>query len=141
MVAFRQALLICVLAVPPAGVTALLHPRSPWRTADVPLAPFEVTVAQASHWGANVLWVDARSTVDYGAGHIPGAVALSESDWEKQFAAFVDVWSPERKVVVYCSQLECSASRHVAERLREDLGSVEVYFLRGGYEAWKAAHP
>ncbi|MBI4023445.1 MAG: hypothetical protein HY360_00595 [Verrucomicrobia bacterium] len=41
---------------------------------------------------------------------------------------------------IYCGGQECQASRQVAGRLRES-GIEPVYVLKGGWDAWRKAHP
>jgi rhodanese-related sulfurtransferase len=88
-------------------------------------------------WDGNVLWVDARSADEYEAGHVPAAILLNLEDWDRLFPQFLDRWSSEKKVVVYCGATSCELSREVAERLRKN-GIPSVFVLKGGWEAWKA---
>ena len=99
------------------------------------LQPYEVRIddPRLSRW--QTLWIDARSHEDYDAGHIDGAVLLNEEGWDKMLADVFQVWKPERPIIVYCSA-GCEESAKIALRLR-DLGLEPVYFLKGGYEAWK----
>ena len=83
------------------------------------------------------MWVDARSADDYEAEHVPGALLLNLESWDELFPKFLDQWTPEKKVVVYCSAATCELSREVAERLRTN-GISSVFVLKGGWEAWKA---
>ena len=87
-------------------------------------------------WGGNLLWVDARSTEEYGAEHVPGALLLNLENWDQLFPKFLDQWTPGEKVVVYCGVATCELSREVAERLRKN-GISAVFVLKGGWEAWK----
>ena len=135
MRALRQALLILLAALIPAGLTAAFHPRrAAW--AQDKLLPGEVELQTVLAWGSEVLWVDARSSKDYEAEHVPGAILLNLEDWEQLFPRFVDQWRPEQKVVVYCSSTACELSHEVAERLKAN-GISPVYVLKGGWEAWK----
>ncbi len=52
-------------------------------------------------------------------------------------AGLFDAWSPGKSIVVYCTP-DCHASSEIADRIR-DLGIEPVFFLHGGYEAWKRA--
>jgi rhodanese-related sulfurtransferase len=88
-------------------------------------------------WGESVFWVDARSADEYEAEHVPGAFLLNLESWDQLFPEFLDRWTPEKKVVVYCSAASCELSREVAERLRQN-GISSVFVLKGGWEAWKA---
>ncbi|MBV8352606.1 MAG: rhodanese-like domain-containing protein [Verrucomicrobia bacterium] len=135
MRALRQALLILLAALIPAGLTAAFHPRRAAWTQDK-LLPGEVELQTVLAWGSDVLWVDARSLKDYEAEHVPGAILLNLEDWEQLFPRFVDQWRPEQKVVVYCSSTSCELSHEVAERLKAN-GISPVYVLKGGWEAWK----
>ena len=132
----RQALLIMLIALIPAGVAAFVHPRRPEWSREV-LAPGEERLKTVLAWGSAVLWVDARSQRDYETEHIPGALSLNLEEWDTLFPRFLDQWSPERKVVVYCSSLSCALSHEVADRLTQS-GVSPVYVLKGGWEAWKA---
>jgi rhodanese-related sulfurtransferase len=136
MRAARQALLILLAALLPASLTAAFHPRRPPWSPDQ-LAPGEETLSTVMAWDGNVLWVDARPADEYEAGHVPAAILLNLEGWDRLFPQFLDRWSSEKKVVVYCSAASCELSREVAERLRKN-GIPSVFVLKGGWEAWKA---
>jgi rhodanese-related sulfurtransferase len=131
----RQALLILLAALIPASLTAAFHPRRPPWSQET-LEPGEEMLPTVLGWGENVLWVDARSAGEYGAEHVPGAILLNLESWDELFPKFLDQWTPEKKVVVYCSAATCELSREVAERLRKSSIS-SVFVLKGGWEAWK----
>ncbi|MBV8176554.1 MAG: rhodanese-like domain-containing protein [Verrucomicrobia bacterium] len=135
MRSLRQALLILLAALIPAGLTAAFHPRRPAWSEDT-LLPGEVKLQTVLAWGSDVLWIDARSLKEYEAEHVPGAILLNLEDWEQLFPRFLDQWRPEQKVVVYCSSTSCELSHEVAERLKTN-GISPVYVLKGGWEAWK----
>ena len=98
----------------------------------------EVELTQAQSWGASVMWVDARPDAQFQAGHIPNAIQLNEDRWDELLPQLLGTWSPDRKVVVYCSSQSCAASHEVAKRLRENAGLKDVYVLKGGWETWQA---
>ena len=126
--------MILALALLPAIATGLWHPRRPASQSD------EVTLATASGWERDVLWVDARPDGDFARGHVPGAISLNEDRWEDLLPGLLDHWDPTRKVVVYCSSLSCQASHDVARRLREEVQLPNVFVLQGGWEAWEKEH-
>ena len=101
-----------------------------------------VNVEQAERWGDSVLWVDARPTEEFDHDHIPGAILLNEDSWNELLPQFLGQWSPEKKVVVYCSAQSCNAAAEVARRLREEAqlkdneGKNCVFVLEGGWEEW-----
>jgi rhodanese-related sulfurtransferase len=132
----RQILLLLGLAFLPAIGQAIYYRNvASWH--QPPVDAGLVSVAQAKGWGDTVLWVDARPEEDFARGHIPGAMLLNEDEWDAQLRTFLTAWSPERKIVVYCSAQSCNASHAVAERLRNEAGLKDVHVLEGGWEGWQ----
>lgn len=133
----RQALLLAGLAVLPAIGQAIYYgERAPWQAPAV--AKDEVELAQAQAWGASVMWVDARPDAQYESAHIPNATLLNEDRWNELLPLMLNAWSPEKRIVVYCSSQSCAASHEVARRLREEAALPNVFVLHGGWEAWLA---
>lgn len=135
----RQLLLLLGLAFLPAIGQAVYYRNSTsWAQPPVDSAP--VSLAQAESWGGTVLWLDARPDEQFARRHIPGALQLNEDRWDDLLRAMLLQWSPDRKLVVYCSRETCHASHEVAERLRKEAGLTNVYVLQGGWEEWETAH-
>ena len=133
-----QALILLGLAFLPAiGQALYLRETVSW--AAPATAKDEVDLAQTQAWGESVMWVDARPDAQFAAGHVPNAIQLNEDRWAELLPQMLTAWSPDTRVVVYCSSESCSASHHVAERLRTNAGLKEVYVLRGGWETWQTA--
>jgi rhodanese-related sulfurtransferase len=133
--AVRQALLLIALAfVPAIGEAIYFRNKVSWQS-PVPASEL-VTVDQARSWGDNVIWVDARPDNEFEQDHVPGAIPLNEDRWTELLPALLAQWSPEKKIVVYCSSQSCNASREVARRLRDEAGLKDVFVLQGGWEEW-----
>jgi rhodanese-related sulfurtransferase len=131
----RQMFLLAVAALVPAlGEALYFRDRVSWQS-PVPASEM-VTVDQARAWGGNVIWVDARPDTEFRRGHVPGAVPLNEDRWNDLAAPFLAMWTPDKKVVVYCSAQSCNAAREVAKRLRDEAQLKNVFVLQGGWEAW-----
>jgi rhodanese-related sulfurtransferase len=131
----RQALILAAFALVPGFVEAIyFRDKISWQS-PVPASEM-VTVAQARAWGGNAIWVDARPDAEFASDHVPGAVSLNEDRWNELLPQLLAVWSPEKKVVVYCSSLSCNASREVARRLRKEAQLPNVFVLKGGWEEW-----
>jgi rhodanese-related sulfurtransferase len=133
----RQSAVLLVLALLPAAVQALyLRDKIPWqsRVAESDLVGVDV----ARSWGDGAIWIDARPTDEFERDHIPGAVSLNEDRWGEALSEFLaKQWSPEKKIVVYCSAASCNLAEDVARRLREEAKLPnEIRILKGGYEAW-----
>lgn len=133
--AIRQALILIALAFLPAlGEAIYFGNKVPWQSR---LSASEiVTVDQARSWGNSVTWVDARLSDEFERDHVPGAILLNEDSWNELLPQFLGQWSPEKKVVVYCSAQSCNAATEVARRLREEAGLKNIFVLQGGWEEW-----
>ena len=134
----RQSAVLLALALLPALVEAFyLRDKVPWqsRVADSQF----VEVATARSWGDNALWIDARPTDEFERDHVPGAVSLNEDRWSEGLAQFMGTqWTPQKKIVVYCSAASCNLAEDVARRLREEAKLPnEIRILKGGWEAWQ----
>ena len=131
----RQILILAALAlIPGLGEAVYFRQKISWQSS---IPPSElVTVDQARTWAGNVIWVDARPDEEFARDHVPGALSLNEDRWNELLPQFLAMWSPEKKVVVYCSSLSCNASREVARRLRKEAQLSDVFVLEGGWEAW-----
>jgi rhodanese-related sulfurtransferase len=131
----RQALILFALAfLPGIGQAIYFRDKVSWQS-PVPASEM-VTVAQARAWGGNAIWVDARPDLEFEREHVPGAVLLNEDRWNELLPQFLTTWSPEKRVVVYCSSQSCNASREVARRLRDEAQLKNVFILQGGWEEW-----
>jgi rhodanese-related sulfurtransferase len=134
-VLLRQALILAALAVVPAvGEAIYFRENVSWRS-PIPASEM-VDVDQARACGNEALWVDARPDEEFARDHVPGAVSLNEDHWNELLHGFFEVWSPDKKVIVYCSSQSCNASREVARRLRDEAQMKNVFVLEGGWEAW-----
>ncbi|MBK1878192.1 rhodanese-like domain-containing protein [Pelagicoccus mobilis] len=125
-----QSVLLVGLAAVLAFAGYLWRPDAlPW---DVRALEIELAAANELE---EALWVDARVEEDFQQAHLGGALLLNEESWEAGFVGLLEVWFPDRPIVVYCSSQSCLRSHHVAKRLREELGVENVFSLKGGWEA------
>jgi rhodanese-related sulfurtransferase len=131
----RQIFILVALALAPGiGQAVYFQNKISWKS---PIPPSELaTVNQARTWGENVIWVDARPDDEFALDHVPGSISLNEDRWNELLPKFLAVWSPGKKIVVYCSSLSCNVSREVAKRLRKEAQLPDVFVLEGGWEEW-----
>lgn len=134
----RQTLILLGLALLPAAGQALYYrDKVSWQT---PVAASEmVTLAQAR--SADAIWIDARPQEEFEREHVPGALLLNEDRWNELLPEVLTVWTPEKRLIVYCSSESCGSSREIAHRLRKEAGLTNVFVLEGGWEAWKKEKP
>ena len=134
--AIREGLILVALAALPAISEGFyFRDKVSWES---PIPPSQlVTVDQAKAWGEAALWVDARPDEEFARDHVPGAISLNEDHWNELFPAFRERWSPEKKIVVYCSAESCNLAKDVAKRLREqEQLPNDIRVLQGGWEEW-----
>ncbi len=132
----QSAVLVLLAFVPAIGEAIYFRDRISWQG---PLTASEmVTVEQARQWGDGAIWVDARPENEFSREHVPGAILLNEERWEELLPPFLSIWSPDKKVVVYCSTQSCNLALEVARRLRNQTQPAmqNVYVLKGGWEEW-----
>ena len=131
----KQTVALILLAFLPAIGEAIYYRHKVSWQSPVP-ASETVTVDLARSWGDNALWVDARPDNEFERDHVPGAIQLNEDRWNDLLGPFLATWSPEKKVVVYCSTQSCNLAIEVAQRLRNETQIKDVFVLQGGWEEW-----
>ncbi|HKB56677.1 MAG TPA: rhodanese-like domain-containing protein [Lacunisphaera sp.] len=136
----RDCALLLLIAAAPALLTFWLHPKRPVWSWTKP-AVEQVDLAEITRWKTPVLWVDAREVSAFAKQHIPDAIPLNETEWNRLLPGFLEAWQPASKIVVYCNTRECDASQAVALRLKREMNLSNVFVLRGGWAAWQQAHP
>ena len=134
----RQAGLILLVALAPALLAALFHPRRPAWSRDQAMVP-EVEWTAVQQWRHPVLLIDARSAAAYEHGHIPGALLLGTNPGDGGMVAVARAWQPGTRLVVYCDGPDCDAAQSAARRLRRELGLEDIVVLKGGWSAWSEA--
>jgi rhodanese-related sulfurtransferase len=90
--------------------------------------------------GKSTLILDARPSVFFEQGHVPGALNLARDDFAHDYRRLADVLkaATDKPIIVYCSGGECHDSRLVANALLS-LGFSNVRVFTGGWDAWSAA--
>ena len=137
VIARQVAVLLCVALLPAIAQAVYLRHKVSWQT---PVAAADmINVRDALALGDGVIWLDARPDAEFEREHVPGAIQLNEDRFNELLPQMLQVWSPEKKVIVYCSSQACGASREVAHRLRNEAGLTNVLVLEGGWEAWAAS--
>jgi len=133
----QTAAILLLALIPAAGEAVFFRNKISWRSA-IPVSEM-VAVAQARGWGDTAIWVDARPDNEFAREHVPGAISLNEDHWNELLPQFLALWSPDKKVVVYCSAASCNLARDVARRLRKttEPPMKNVFVLEGGWEAWQ----
>ena len=133
----RQSLLLLGLAFLPAvGQALYFRDHVSWqsRIAESDM----ISVDRARDWGGKAIWIDARPEADFERDHVPGAILLNEDRWNELLPQFLQQqWSPEKIIIVYCSEESCNLAGDVARRLREEAKLPnQIRVLKDGWEGW-----
>jgi len=80
------------------------------------------------------LIVDVRTSAEYSAGHIPGAINVPVDELDARFDALAV--APDEEIVVHC---QSGRRASAAERALREAGYTHVVDLDGSMQAWKAA--
>ena len=82
--------------------------------------------------------IDSRISSDRKLGYIPGSISLPDTDTNCDSLARL---IPEKSdpVVFYCNGPKCRRSDN-AVVIAADCGYTNIYWFRGGIEAWKASN-
>jgi len=135
LAAIGQAFLLILLAVLPAvGEAVYFRDKISWSSRISASEIVDIDLVRS--WGGDVMWVDARPENEFQEGHIPNAISLDEDHWNELLPQFLAQWSPEKKVVVYCSTKSCNLAGDAARRLRDEAQLKNVFVLEGGWEEW-----
>ncbi len=93
-----------------------------------------VTDAKAALDVGSAVFLDIRDPQSYAAGHIPGAIAVSDANVEE----IVSSGEKTRRVIVYCYHGNSSlgGASFFANR-----GFEDVVSMTGGFEHWRQVYP
>ena len=120
---FGRVILLLVIPVVPAILSALLHPMG---------GEAVVPALQQMESSDRVLFLDARSDDARRRKALPWALRLTEETWEQDLPRVLEAWTPESRLLVFCDGGTCNRSRHVAERLLRETGLARISVIDGG---------
>lgn len=120
---------------PTAGTTAEEAYRMVAQPGDAPFV--SLSKAIALHNGG-ALFLDARSSDEFIAGHIPGARNLPFYEMEEFEQAALEGAVPGDRIVVYCEGVGCELSLFLARDLQAR-GFTDVNIFYGGFPEWQGA--
>jgi rhodanese-related sulfurtransferase len=86
----------------------------------------------------SAVWVDARSESSYNYGHVPGAINMPSSDFDRAYAMRSARLPRTGTIVVYCESADCDQAEHVLEKFI-GLGYRNLVHFRQGWMVWEAA--
>jgi rhodanese-related sulfurtransferase len=84
----------------------------------------------------NTLFLDARTSEQYGEGHIHGSISLPVKQFDEWIGTLFEKYPPSTPIITYCSGRECRDSHELAQLL-QDAGYENVKVFSDGYPAWE----
>jgi len=90
--------------------------------------------AKKQHRRGTALFLDIRDPGSYAAGHIPGALSLSDANVRQ----VVGATDKAQRIIIYC--YHGNSSRGATAFFLEQ-GFESVSSMQGGFEHWRGAYP
>lgn len=103
---------------------------------DLKLPPIELTELQAALDDDTIVVIDAQGAGGFAKEHIPGAIDFSLDDVAGQAAN--EIGDPNRRVIVYCTDVDCLGAEFVGTLLIQ-AGYTNVGRYPHGVAGWRAA--
>jgi rhodanese-related sulfurtransferase len=88
---------------------------------------------------SGVLFVDARSQVEFESGHIPRAISVPLGDFDQYFKKYAREIRRAKVIVVYCHGGGCHLSEKTCEKFYQK-GFRNVVNFYNGWPAWQQAN-
>lgn len=87
----------------------------------------------------HVLFVDARSEVEYKGGHIPRAISVPLGEFDAAYTKNKSKIKAAKTIVVYCHGGGCHLAENTCKRFTEK-GHRNVVNFYGGWPTWQQAN-
>ncbi len=91
---------------------------------------------QLANQNESQIIIDSRISSDRKLGYIPGSISLPDTDTSCESLARI-IPQKSDPVVFYCNGAKCRRSDN-AVVIAADCGYTNIYWFRGGIEAWRA---
>ncbi len=120
-----------------AGISLAKSPEAGQIPGSAVYRIISIDKAAALYRKGNAVFIDARPTSEYKAGHIKGALNLPYGQVEERFISVVQKIPEKETIVTYCDGPTCDLSRELAKFLTQ-IGFVNVRVLLDGWTEWNA---
>jgi rhodanese-related sulfurtransferase len=108
-------------------------------------APTQITGAQTVDYSKvieliqktdNFVIFDNRVAPDYQAGHIEGAIGLTDTDVTEENILSKHIKTKETPILFYCNGMKCGRAANTVNKA-VSWGYKNIYYYAGGMEDWK----
>ena len=106
-----------------------------------------VTPEEAKALQGKAVFYDARKAMNYGKGHVPGAISLAVT-WQDKTVALEErnpifdiskLPDDKNKIIVFYSHGSTGWKSYHAARIAAKIGYKNVHWMREGLAGWKAS--
>ena len=85
----------------------------------------------------DTIFIDARYSRDFKAGHLEGAISVPVNSTKKERQTKTTNISKDARIVVYCQSVGCKFAERLAIRLmNDDFSNISIF--KGGWAEWTA---
>lgn len=102
-------------------------------------ARVSIEEARALFLTGGAIFLDARSSEDYQAGHIQGALNLPAQNFDEFYPGVLSEITPGSLIITYCDGETCELSKDLAFALSAK-GYSHVRVLVNGWSSWRDAN-
>ena len=124
---------------PEAGATATRIVESsinPVQEGPAQLVVISLAEATKYNESRSAIFVDARSAQRFAMGHVPGAMNVPSSDFDKGYERNGPRLPKDGKIIVYCESASCDQAEDVANKLIGK-GYRRVMHFKDGWLVWE----
>jgi rhodanese-related sulfurtransferase len=90
------------------------------------------------HQNGSAIFIDARHSEDFAAGHLDGAISIPVDMTDSQRQTAMSNIPKASQIIVYCQSKDCPYARIIASALYAD-GYENLSWFRGGWQEWSDA--
>ncbi|MEW5979534.1 MAG: rhodanese-like domain-containing protein [Acidobacteriota bacterium] len=116
----------------------VLRPDSQTTGSSSSIPHLTLSAAKERFDSQSAVFVDARPRLFYRLGHIPGALSFPREEYEAERNLTPLLQYRSRRLVIYCSGVDCPDSALLAGYLRKE-GFERLEIFEGGWPEWQKA--
>ena len=85
----------------------------------------------------DTVFIDARLTADYQAGHLKGAINIPVNASDEEYQKTTSHIDKNARIIIYCQSAGCPFAQKITFRMQAD-GYSHISIFKGGWQKWSA---